>query len=173
MQFNFPAVVSLVSFYVFGVPIAVVLMFPANWRLFGYWTGYLTGSVLQLLATLVYVLMINWRAIVEKQAAASEAKTTDELLGAEQPNRSFHDGEELPLIDEVLCLLLSLLCFQCVFIYCKLEQEFISLRIREGKALSRLWNNVQYSRVATIHKRFQNSVTQLLIPQLHTPVNFH
>lgn len=102
MQFNFPAVISLVSFYVFGLPIAVVLMFPAKWRLIGYWTGFLTGSVLQLVATLVYVLMINWRAIVEKQAAATEAKTTDELLGAEQQKSADREGEELPLTDEVL-----------------------------------------------------------------------
>lgn len=122
MQFNFPTVVSLVSFYLFGLPIAVVLSRR--------WSTYLRAT--------------GARSSMNKRPQKKRKRPTN----YSEPNsrkasiakaRSSHLRTRYSR---------SLFCCNVN----PFKSEFISLvSFREGKVLSRLWIKVWCSRAATIY----------------------
>ncbi|XP_077993165.1 multidrug and toxin extrusion protein 1-like [Glandiceps talaboti] len=55
------AVVNLVTFYVIGLPLASVLMFVANWGVYGYFIGILVAISLQFIVYTAVVIRLNWQ----------------------------------------------------------------------------------------------------------------
>ncbi|XP_078542114.1 multidrug and toxin extrusion protein 1-like [Lissotriton helveticus] len=71
------AVVYGIGYYVIGLPVAVVLMFPANLGVLGLWSGMTVSAFIPAFLLTVYILGANWRNITEEaQERAGLKKNT-------------------------------------------------------------------------------------------------
>ena len=80
------AAANFTSFWVFGVPLGIVLVFVAHLGIFGFWLGLLLGEVMQMLIYGTIVLTIRWKKQVMKaQKMAHMRENSEPLLNEKSP----------------------------------------------------------------------------------------
>lgn len=53
-------IVSLVSYYIVGLGMAIYLSYYLSWGLQGIWYGWIAGTLVSLIFILKYILQIDW-----------------------------------------------------------------------------------------------------------------
>ena len=80
------AIANFISFWLFGVPLGIVLVFLVNMGILGFWLGLLTGEVMQTLIYGVVILTIRWkRQAVEAQKMASGGEKVESPVPEKSP----------------------------------------------------------------------------------------
>lgn len=75
----------IISFYVFGLPIGICLMFLTSLNLYGFWIGMISASIILIILQIIYALRINWKNEAEKAAKNKEIEVESiELPEVEQ-----------------------------------------------------------------------------------------
>ncbi|MCI07565.1 MATE efflux family protein 7-like, partial [Trifolium medium] len=70
------AYVNLGSFYVIGVPCAVVLAFFVHMHAMGLWLGIISAFVVQTLLYIIFTIRSNWEEHARKAQSRVERSTT-------------------------------------------------------------------------------------------------
>ena len=92
------AAANFVSFWIFGVPLGIVLVFVVNLGILGFWLGLVTGEAVQTLIYCILVLTIRWK----KQAMkAQERALKQDKLSSPVTEKSplIQAGDGLPEYD--------------------------------------------------------------------------
>ena len=92
------AIANFISFWLFGVPLGIVLVFVVNMGILGFWLGLVTGEVVQTLIYCVVVLTIRWKKqAVKAQKMASGSEKVEPSIPEKSP--LIQDGDSHPTYD--------------------------------------------------------------------------
>lgn len=100
------AVVYAIAYYVIGLPVAVVLMFPAKLGVLGLWSGMTVSAFIPAFFLTVYILRVNWKNITEEaqERAGLKQKTPSRLVPSYTDSNSWEEcsqnGFDFPHYDE-------------------------------------------------------------------------
>ena len=87
------AIANFISFWLFGVPLSIVLVFVVNMGILGFWLGLLTGEVMQTLIYGVVILTIRWkRQAVRAQKMVSGQEKLESPVHEKSPLIQAEDG---------------------------------------------------------------------------------
>ena len=80
------AIANFISFWLFGVPLGIVLVLVVNMGILGFWLGLLTGEVVQTLIYGAVILTIRWKKqAVKAQKMASGPKKLESPIHEKSP----------------------------------------------------------------------------------------
>ncbi|KAG8504836.1 LOW QUALITY PROTEIN: Multidrug and toxin extrusion protein 2, partial [Galemys pyrenaicus] len=81
------AILNAISFFAFGYPIGLSLMFAAELGIIGFWSGMFICVFFKFLFYLVFICKINWNRVAEKAHVRPGLKSTEETMPtpAERP----------------------------------------------------------------------------------------
>eukprot|EP01102_Stenamoeba_stenopodia_P009599 TRINITY_DN2844_c0_g2_i1.p1 TRINITY_DN2844_c0_g2~~TRINITY_DN2844_c0_g2_i1.p1 ORF type:complete len:423 (-),score=58.33 TRINITY_DN2844_c0_g2_i1:23-1291(-) len=65
------AALNLIAYYVISLPIGIPLAFMTSLRLFGLWTGLIAGIAFMAIASLIFILRLDWLAVARDAVAAN------------------------------------------------------------------------------------------------------
>jgi MATE family multidrug resistance protein len=117
--------ISLIGFYVFGIPLAAILMFFVKTDIYGFWIGIIVAETITNTFLLILISRFNW----EKHSNAAviridfnPSKKQQELCSTDAISMPNNDESLFQLIKIKLVILIVFLCLLAIGV-------FISIRI--------------------------------------------